>query len=83
MKAFEYLACGRVICSSDVPVLKEVLSDENSILLPPEDVTAWVAALTKVRTSPHLYASQAAAARRTAERYTWDERAKKIMGELY
>ena len=42
MKMFEYLACGRPILSSDLPVLKEVLSSENAILLPPRDLAAWV-----------------------------------------
>src|SRR3990170_1610021 len=45
MKMFEYLAAGRVILSSDLPVLREVLNEGNAILLPPEDPAAWRAAV--------------------------------------
>ncbi len=42
MKLFEYLACGRAILCSDLPVLHEVLNPENAVLLPPDDTQAWV-----------------------------------------
>ena len=42
MKMFEYMAAGRAILSSDLPVLREVLNEENAILLPPDEPAAWV-----------------------------------------
>ena len=34
LKMFEYLASGRIIISSNIKVLKEVLNKKNSIILP-------------------------------------------------
>jgi glycosyltransferase involved in cell wall biosynthesis len=79
MKLFEYLACGRVICSSDLPVLREVLNEHNAILLPPEDLSAWVEALRRVQRDPSLRASLARAAGQTAAAYTWEERVRRVL----
>ena len=48
MKLFEYMACQRPILSSNLPVLQEVLQPEFAILLPPQDVNAWVATLSEL-----------------------------------
>ena len=46
MKMFEYLAAGVPIISSDLPVLNEVLmSGKNSLLVPPDNIEKWIAAL--------------------------------------
>jgi len=37
MKMFDYLASGRVILASDLPVFHEVLNENNAIFCPPED----------------------------------------------
>jgi glycosyltransferase involved in cell wall biosynthesis len=78
MKLFEYMACGRAICSSDLPVFNEVLSPEIAILLPPDEVNAWVAALQKLADRPQLRNKLASNARVAAEDFTWDNRAKQI-----
>lgn len=79
MKLFEYMACGRAICSSDLPVLREVLSEEIAILLPPEDIDSWVAALRELRDNPDQRNSLANKAQQAAGRYSWDSRAQKIL----
>jgi glycosyltransferase involved in cell wall biosynthesis len=82
MKMFEYLAAGRVILSSDLPVLREVLNAENAVLLPPEDPEAWNAALQAVMAQPERAARLAARAREDARRYTWLERARASLAGL-
>ena len=47
MKMFDYLAAGRVILTSDLPVLHEVLNEGNAVFCPAEDVDAWQAAFVK------------------------------------
>ena len=79
MKMFEYLAAGRVILSSDLPVLREVLSEENAVLLPPEDPEAWHAALEELRRNPDWAARLAARARADAQHFTWVERARRSL----
>ncbi len=82
MKLFEYLACGRAILSSDLPVLREVLNDENALLLSPQDISAWVHALQALRADPERRAALGSRARQDAVRYTWEARAAAILSGL-
>jgi glycosyltransferase involved in cell wall biosynthesis len=82
MKLFEYLACGRAILSSDLPVLREVLSADTAVLLPPEDVEAWSAALLALRSNTELRTALGARARQEARRYSWEQRAGRILAGL-
>jgi glycosyltransferase involved in cell wall biosynthesis len=79
MKLFEYLACGRVILSSDLPVLREVLNPENALLLPAEDARAWSNSIRKLRDDPGFGRRLAERARCDALRYTWESRAARIL----
>lgn len=82
MKVFEYLACGRAILSSNLPVLCEVLGPGNALLLPPEDENAWTAALLRLQKDPTLREDLAAQARRDSARFSWESRARSIIAGL-
>ena len=82
MKMFEYMAAGRAILTSDLPVIREVLDEHNAVFCPPEDIRAWRAALTGLLAEPRLRAALATQARREVEQYTWLARAQKIMAGL-
>lgn len=82
MKVFEYLAAGRMILSSDLPVLREVLNAENAMLLPPEETDAWNAALRLAQKDPSLRARLADRARADAEQYSWTCRQERILAGL-
>ena len=82
MKLFEYMACGRAIISSDLPVLKEILSPKTARLLPPEDREAWVRAIVSLRDDPTTRQQLGTAAKLAAEEYTWEARAIKILANL-
>jgi glycosyltransferase involved in cell wall biosynthesis len=82
MKLFEYLACGRAILCSDLPVLREVLNEGNAILLPPDDVNAWAAALMDLQVDTARYQALSFQARNDAQRYTWEARAEQILENL-
>ncbi|MDT8897363.1 glycosyltransferase [Thermanaerothrix sp. 4228-RoL] len=79
MKMFEYLACGRAILTSDLPVLHEVLNDGNARFCPPEDVEAWTRALDDLYCHPDVCGVLGQQARVDAERYTWVARAQRIL----
>jgi glycosyltransferase involved in cell wall biosynthesis len=81
MKLFEYLACERPIISSDLPVLREVLHAGNSILLPCDDIDAWVSAMHELETNSGLCRRLAARGHQEAQQYTWEARARKILSE--
>jgi len=82
MKAFEYLAAGRAILSSDLPVIREVLNAANAVLLPAEDAAAWDVALKEVAADPAGRESLGAQARRDALQYTWEQRARRTLEGL-
>jgi glycosyltransferase involved in cell wall biosynthesis len=79
MKLFEYMACGRPILSSDLPVLQEVLQPEFAILLPSDNPDAWVIALRELAGDPQKRAELGSQARARALGYSWEERARRVL----
>ena len=74
MKMFEYMAAGRAIISSDLPVIHEVLDENTAIFCPSEDLLAWKAAILKLVNASALRESLGKAARTKVSAYTWQER---------
>ncbi len=79
MKLFEYMACERPILCSDLPVLREVLNNDNAVLIPPGEPDCWAAALESLRDSPEQRVKLAHQARIDSTRYTWEARAENIL----
>ena len=79
MKMFEYMAAGRTILTSDLPVLREVLDESTAVFCPPEDATAWSAAIKSLLGNPTRRISLGQHARQAVERYTWIERARRAL----
>ncbi len=84
MKLFEYMAAGRAIVASDLPVLHEVLAHErDALLVPPDDQQAWLAAVRRLLDDPALRRRLGdTARRRQADLYTWDARARAVLEGL-
>ena len=82
MKSFEYLASGRAILASDLPILHEVLHEGNAIFLPPEDVEAWDRMLKNVLGDAELRDRLGARARKDARQYTWLAREQRALHGL-
>ncbi len=81
LKIFEYMAAGKAIVSSDLPVLREVLRhDENALLCDPEDVEAWGTALERLRADGEMRSRLASRAlEEHRSRYSWDARAQQVL----
>jgi glycosyltransferase involved in cell wall biosynthesis len=79
MKMFEYMAAGRAILSSDLPVLHEVLDESTAVFCPPDDLNAWVNALIGLLSDEGRRQKLGEAARAGVEKYTWLERARKCL----
>ena len=81
MKMFEYMAQGRPIVASDLPVLGEVLRDgETALIAPAAAPEAWVDAITRLRMNPALASRLGAAGRAKLEAdHTWAARAAEII----
>lgn len=81
MKMFEYMAQGRAIVASDLPVLGEVLKNEhNALIAPGGDPNAWVRAIQRLQSDAILRCRLGKTARQELEeKYTWAARAKMIL----
>jgi len=76
MKMFEYMASGRVILSSDLPVIREVLNQENAVFCIPEDIQSWSSTMESLVKDPELRSRLAKQAQADVRKYTWEQRAK-------
>ena len=81
LKVFEYMAYGKAIVASDLPVLREVLRNGvTAIMVPPEDINAWAVALKDLVQDGALMARLGLAARKLLEEeYTWDRRVARVL----
>ncbi|MGD8732660.1 MAG: glycosyltransferase [Anaerolineales bacterium] len=82
MKVFEYMAVGRAILSSDLPVLREILHEGIAVFAPPEDLEAWDHALKSLIQDQVKRARLAEASRVEAEVYSWEARAERALSGI-
>lgn len=84
MKMFEYMATGKAIVSSDLPVLREVLEDGvNALLVAPEDAAAWTQAIETLAHDDDLRRGLGQRAQSDFfEHYTWSARAVAVLADL-
>ncbi|MBW2401050.1 MAG: glycosyltransferase family 4 protein [Deltaproteobacteria bacterium] len=81
IKIFEYMAAGKAILASDLPAIREILTDRvNARLCPADDTTSWVDALEELRDQPTLREALGQAAREAFRaNHTWRARAKTML----
>lgn len=81
LKIFEYMATGKAVVCSDLPVLREVLRDgENALLCRPDDVDGWCEAMERLRADVDLRRLLGERAYRDyVEKYTWEQRAARLL----
>ncbi|WP_456324791.1 glycosyltransferase family 4 protein [Desulfonauticus submarinus] len=81
LKMFEYLASGKPILASKLPVIEEILQDNyNSFLFEPENIDSFIKSLKKIFSlsiEDLKYISNNAL--QTAKQHTWDKRVKNIL----
>ena len=83
LKMFEYMATGIPLISSDLPVLREVLTHEHDALfVGARDLDGWCAAVRRLAYSPSERQRLGGNARETLlAEYAWDARARAVLGE--
>jgi glycosyltransferase involved in cell wall biosynthesis len=79
MKMFEYMASGRLIIASDLPVLHKVLDDGNALFAAPGDVAVWARALDRAIADDALRARLGFQALEDVRRYTWRRRVSRCL----
>ena len=82
MKMFDYLAAGRPIIASEMPVFHEILTNETAIFCEPGNGQDWAKAIQDLQDHPEKRAQMGASAKASAEKYTWKNRARITLEKL-
>lgn len=74
MKLFEYMAAGRPIVASDLPSIREILNEENAVLVTPDDPQSLVSGINLVLGDETKAKEIASQAHEKAKLFTWRKR---------
>lgn len=81
LKLFEYLAMSKPIVASDLPALREILQhNETALLTAVGDERKFAESINLLLADPGLRARLGANAKEISRRYSWQARAKGILG---
>lgn len=83
IKLFEYMSSESAIIASDLPAIREILSDEHAILIAPDNTEAWVDAIARLEDKALRQRYGEAAYQHFLANYTWRKRAEKIINFLH
>lgn len=79
LKLFEYMASDRPIIASATPTIKEILNNNNAVLVEPDSEENLKAGILKIFDNPEWARGLAQQARKDVENYTWKKRVEKIL----
>ena len=79
LKIFEYMACGKAMVISDMPVIREVLSNKTAILVPCNDPVVWKEALNSLKEVRKRERLGKSAYEDFVLKHTWKNRAKAVI----
>lgn len=82
LKLFAYMASGKPIVASDLPSLREVLSEKNAFLVAPDDPEALAEGIRYALEHTEDASERAARALQDVRRYTWASRARHILASI-
>ncbi len=83
LKMFEYMAADRPMITSDLPTVRDVLSEETAIFCKPGDVRSLADALEWIHTNPAKAEKRSKAALSLVQHHTWQERMKRVLDGLH
>lgn len=82
LKLFAYMASGVPIVASDLPSIREILNETNSLLIPADNPRALADAVTALVEDQELGDRLGAQAKNDVLKYTWNKRAESILDKI-
>lgn len=79
LKMFEYMASQKPIVASDLPSIREILNEQNAVLVEPDDPQALAQGIQKVLQDKKLSDKISNQAYKDVQNYTWEKRVKNIL----
>ena len=79
IKMFEYMAAQRPIIASDLPSIREILNENNAVLIKPDSPDDLARGIEQLLKKPDFSAKIAKRAYQDVQRYTWQKRTEKIL----
>lgn len=83
LKLFEYMAAGCAIVCSDLPVVKEIIEDDEAAWFSPGDPGSLASAIKSLVDDPARARSMAEITAIKARSYSWDSRAERLLKIIY
>ena len=82
MKMFEYMASQRPIVASDLPSIREILNENNAVLIKSDNAEALTEGIDRVFKNPDLSDRIAEQTYQDVQSYSWSKRVQKIIDFL-
>lgn len=79
MKLFEYMAAKKPIVASNLSSIREILNEENAVLVEPDNPEALALGIKNILQSPQLSNEISDKAFKDVKEYSWGKRAKNIL----
>ncbi|MCG3683474.1 glycosyltransferase family 4 protein [Aliarcobacter butzleri] len=80
IKIIEYLSSSKPIVASDMPMIREILNDENAFLVDVNNIQNWVDAIEYLKSNKPIYDKYSKNGYKYfEENLTWNARAKKVL----
>ncbi|MEK7127181.1 MAG: glycosyltransferase, partial [Patescibacteria group bacterium] len=83
LKLFDYLAVGKPIITSDLPSIREVLTEDSAVFCQPGDSDSLAGGMEKLINDKNMRLKMAENNKFLAKKYTWELRVKKILDFIY
>ena len=74
LKLFDYLACGKPIITSDLPSIREILTEDNAVFFKPGDITSLAYAMEKLLLNKDIRLRMSKNNIELGKKYIWDKR---------
>ena len=82
MKMFEYMAAGRAIITTDLPVIREVLNEKTAVFCGPDEVEDWKLEIEMLLVGEARRVELGNQARKDVEGYTWLAREERVLDRM-